>query len=1164
MAGTDTVKAQVRLRFRNTSGTRMSCVRNLQVTKKKGGGLTMKTLEGVLGVDDDAADPQARASISTRCAELDQEMASLLGVSHAILENVLFCHQEESNWPLSEPAILKKRFDEIFEVSRYTKALDSIRALRKQRAQDARVDEAELRALQNEKERAENIKATIRTLEASLSAKKNERDDLDAAIQRKTTENQQLYDDATRFREVVNQAEMLEEKIALCEEHKASLLSRMTLLAIPDSELQDELTALPTQLETQHARLSHVRSNMQVYLDKRSSAAEEHERLVRRHAELETAERTRQRVLQATANELRTFGSDISSAPTKTQFDAFSTMCEASLREKLQEHEIKAEQHQRAADELESQALTEYEHLETRLRDLKSQREHTGASLQRLHERIMSCENQLARQASTTSVCELDKAREHLAELGSVSLPDVQEAMEHLATLEAERDAIATSFVDSQQDTKHVARQEELASKLPVLRERENLWHQMCVERLGHVPKNLEEELEQAEHVLDQSQAQLLKASEQVVQWATTVDVYQDVLSRSEKLCSSLHDAKQILLGDFASVDAGLVTVQEEIQVLQESLFLLEHASAFFERIQHHAHARHMCLACNRDISSSQLHSVDAHIEETRQRKQPEKVAALEQDLDAWNRQLSNLYAARAIEKQLREQQESELSRLVAQLEDAKKRHQDAEGERDRSSGATASAVARVKTLRSLQVHMHRLVDLRLDVQLLKRQLDSIDSTSASATTSNASPETLKALSQEIHAQQAHCHELREQCDQHRNRVREAERHVHALEMQLMTEQQHAAATQAAHQRLEEYMADAKDLEKQRETLTFTINELTQPHSEAQKHLEDTRRERREQEERYKEKRSDLEQQLAKLAGMVQRVSSAWDDAGADDSALVSCSMELDRAAQALQHTQKEAERATQDTYALETAIHDVRAREANLQDNVRYRQVLRELEHVTAELNKLDLETAHTRHKRASSAYDAARREENELSGRAAHIRGEIQGIEAELQRREAELRHDYKDISKRYMQQLVHIKVAGMANHDLDIYCGALQQAILQYHAIKMEEVNQTLDYLWKKTYQGTDIDSISIRSDTEGRVSANGLRSYQYRVCMVKDAVELDMRGRCSAGQKVLACILIRLALADSFGGSCGFMALDEPTANLDRENVEGLAASLIEYV
>ena len=92
-------------------------------------------------------------------------------------------------------------------------------------------------------------------------------------------------------------------------------------------------------------------------------------------------------------------------------------------------------------------------------------------------------------------------------------------------------------------------------------------------------------------------------------------------------------------------------------------------------------------------------------------------------------------------------------------------------------------------------------------------------------------------------------------------------------------------------------------------------------------------------------------------------------------------------------------------------------------------------------------------------------------------------------------------------------------MANRDLDTYAGALHQAILQYHAIKMEEVNQTLDFLWKKTYQGTDIDTVLVRSDAEGRVQANGLRSYQYRVVMVKDDVELDMRGRCSAGQRCL---------------------------------------------
>jgi DNA repair protein RAD50 len=57
--------------------------------------------------------------ISTKCAELDTEIPNLLGVSKAVLENVIFCHQEDSYWPLSEPATLKKKFDDIFEATKY-------------------------------------------------------------------------------------------------------------------------------------------------------------------------------------------------------------------------------------------------------------------------------------------------------------------------------------------------------------------------------------------------------------------------------------------------------------------------------------------------------------------------------------------------------------------------------------------------------------------------------------------------------------------------------------------------------------------------------------------------------------------------------------------------------------------------------------------------------------------------------------------------------------------------------------------------------------------------------------------------------------------------------------------------------------------------------------
>jgi DNA repair protein RAD50 len=65
------------------------------------------------------------------------------------------------------------------------------------------------------------------------------------------------------------------------------------------------------------------------------------------------------------------------------------------------------------------------------------------------------------------------------------------------------------------------------------------------------------------------------------------------------------------------------------------------------------------------------------------------------------------------------------------------------------------------------------------------------------------------------------------------------------------------------------------------------------------------------------------------------------------------------------------------------------------------------------------------------------------------------------------------------------------------------------------------------------------------------------------MVKGDAELDMRGRCSAGQKVLASLIIRLALAETFCLDCGILALDEPTTNLDKENIESLAQALSKY-
>ncbi len=150
-----------------------------------------------------------------------------------------------------------------------------------------------------------------------------------------------------------------------------------------------------------------------------------------------------------------------------------------------------------------------------------------------------------------------------------------------------------------------------------------------------------------------------------------------------------------------------------------------------------------------------------------------------------------------------------------------------------------------------------------------------------------------------------------------------------------------------------------------------------------------------------------------------------------------------------------------------------------------------------------------------------------------------------------------------KKYDECRITKQTMELASIDLDKYHRALDQALMAFHTLKMNSINRIIKELWQQTYRGSDIDEIEIGSDAGdvlGGSSSAGKRNYNYRVVMRQGQAQLDMRGRCSAGQKVLACLVIRLALAESFCTDCGILALDEPTTNLDTENIESLATAL----
>ncbi|GAB0497947.1 hypothetical protein MMPV_009285 [Pyropia vietnamensis] len=242
-----------------------------------------------------------------------------------------------------------------------------------------------------------------------------------------------------------------------------------------------------------------------------------------------------------------------------------------------------------------------------------------------------------------------------------------------------------------------------------------------------------------------------------------------------------------------------------------------------------------------------------------------------------------------------------------------------------------------------------------------------------------------------------------------------------------------------------------------------------------------------------------------------------------------------------------------------------------NLEDNLKYVSVKAQLASLDAQLVSREAELDRMRAGRdlASQVKEADERF-NAKSGVMHGTRGKREALAGRLAALAKDLKRVAKEKSEELQQeQRVRQQTLRLAYTDLDRYHRALDQALMAFHTLKMKHINKTIRELWQQTYRGSDIDGIEILSDTDmgsagAAATATGKapvrRNYNYRVVMKRGDASLDMRGRCSAGQKVLACLVIRLALAESFCLDCGMLALDEPTTNLDAENIESLASAL----
>lgn len=162
---------QVKLMVTDFTGNRVTATRSMKVSQKgKGQQPKLETLDSVVTMENVTAGEKTTLS-RPRMADINNDMSDAMGVSRAIINNVIFCHQEDSNWPLEEPKELKKKFDAIFGTTEYNRVIEKLIKISKEYNDRQKEKSGDLKLLENIKNQAEMKQLQLRKVESTREDK---------------------------------------------------------------------------------------------------------------------------------------------------------------------------------------------------------------------------------------------------------------------------------------------------------------------------------------------------------------------------------------------------------------------------------------------------------------------------------------------------------------------------------------------------------------------------------------------------------------------------------------------------------------------------------------------------------------------------------------------------------------------------------------------------------------------------------------------------------------------------------------------------------------------------------------------------------------------------------------------------------------------------------
>jgi len=1161
LTSTNTVKGQVKLLFKDTKGRDIHLSKSLQGVRARKT-LQTRSLDSTITIDG--------KNFSSRCADINDEITRILGISKPILEHVIFCTQDDALWPLDTDLKVKERFDQIFDSDRHNRCLKKLREKRKALADDVKRCELSLKFLRENKTQAAVKRKDMKILEDQI---KHHDDEVEDLVQKLTPIQEKLRSIEAVEKEMTDiywSKKTTETKIQECDNAVKELKHKIQKAACEFRGSDNELEAALRECDVQTRNVVEAKKELDQLKVSEIELSRNITQTSGKIGELKQLIEMNSNRVREKENKMRKLADQLGMTSTHLSEDGL----ERRVDSKKNEVANLVKGHEEVEENLQKEVEKARENLSKQKFELKRLEDSLLEYSKEMNEIRGQLKNAEAYQERRLRVVEeLNKADIELDQ--HKNQVNADEMTSNLQSLSSEVTLNEEQLSDVEKELKQLQIHSEIWSKCSRLktendsktlevRRLRNHWHDVLSDVLGTMPDSdykgaVQSTMDKINRDLrDLNSRKTAKETELVRLKSNMQSLNDSILKKRAEYQKYQDEVNELTSGE--DLDHTVDRIKNACQNLQDEKGALSSSQVIYERyIRTLSKSNPCCPLCKRDFAAEQEAAILVQTLKSNMRDIPTKMATVEMDLKNNEDLLPKLFAYQSKKEAMEYMNSSEIPNLIREQEEKKAAATRVRNDVDalqkdiqRSEKNKEACTSSLGDMALLDQNVEVIVKLKREIEQLERVLPkNWDGDMLAATESRR-----ENLAQTRKAKQKQRDDLQVQLNVFNEKLAVLQNRKHKL-----AEEEFKLRSSSGQKKQQEERLSV--LVTQTSTTQTKINEF-RPSILPSESLCNTKiSELRDKKEVHKKELRDANLKLNELNDQIRDIRRIQEDVDA---------FQRRGEEQKLDQLQNRLAQQEQDSRAIKIQIESINAkvgdlsksevRRRELEDNKGLRQKQAESKELMGKLDELNEKLTNIGFRPEEK--QKLKAEEGKIGQRKAHLFGKKGAVEARLDALKKELKENYHDIDNRFKKEVIQKGVSDALATDLHRYISAMEYSIGKYHEEQMARVNSIIREYWRKIYKGNDIDYIEIATDQKDANMTENRRAYNYNLVQKKGDAMLEMRYRCSAGQKMLACLIVRMALAEVFSSTCGILALDEPTTNLDRKNIRNLAKALNELI